>query len=191
MATSYRFTAADLETFPEDGRRYEVIDGELHVTPAQHGLHQAVVDRLIQLLLNWWDETDLGWVASGTEIRFAEDEVVIPDVLWVSQERLPIVLRGDGRLHGAPDLTVEVLSPGTTGERRDREAKLKLYSRQGVREYWIVNREGQTVQVYRREEAVLRLAMTLGASDTLTFPLLPGFALAVGRLFRTPQDVRL
>ena len=62
-----------------------------------------------------------------------------PDVVWVSKERLAAVLRRDGKLHGAPDLVIEVLSPGAKNERRDREAKLKLYARRGVREYWIIN----------------------------------------------------
>jgi Uma2 family endonuclease len=78
---------------------------------------------------------------------------------------------------------VEVLSPGASNERRDREAKLKLYSAWGVQEYWIVDWRGQCVAVYRRRQARLRLASTLGRDDTLTSTLLPGFAIAVAQLF--------
>ena len=78
---------------------------------------------------------------------------------------------------------VEVLSAGAENERRDREAKLKLYESRGVREYWIVDWRLQQVEVYRREQALLRLAATLFAEDELATPLLPGFTCPVARLF--------
>ncbi|MEL6855672.1 MAG: Uma2 family endonuclease, partial [Cyanobacteria bacterium J06607_13] len=67
--------------------------------------------------------------------------------------------------------------------RRDRQAKLKLYSIQGAQEYWIIDRFSQQVEVYRREEAQLSLVSTLGANDTLTSPLLPDFSCVIGQLF--------
>jgi Uma2 family endonuclease len=85
-------------------------------------------------------------------------------------------------LHAAPELVVEILSPGATNERRDREAKLKLYSRRGVLEYWIVDWRAQQVEVYRREELALRLGATLYPADVLQSPLLPGFACQVATL---------
>jgi Uma2 family endonuclease len=78
---------------------------------------------------------------------------------------------------------VEVLSPGPTNERRDREAKLKLYSRRGVQEYWIVDWQRRQVEVYRREQAALRLAHTLLPGDTIDSPLLPGFQCQIERFF--------
>jgi Uma2 family endonuclease len=80
-------------------------------------------------------------------------------------------------------LVVEVLSPGKANEDRDRSAKLKLYSIQGVEEYWIVDRMAQRVEVYRREQAQLTLVATLLAQDAITSPLLSGFACAVAPLF--------
>lgn len=190
MAVGYRFTIADLETFPEDGRRYEVIDGELCVTPAPHFLHQCVVDQVVHALASWWDTTERGWFVSGAEIEFSEDQDVIPDVLWVSEARLPVVFRGDAKLHGAPDLAVEVISPGTASSRRDLDTKLKLYSRQGVQEYWVLDRQSQTARVYRRQQSILQLTATLAAPDELTSPLLPGFSVRVGRFFRLPQGIQ-
>ncbi len=84
---------------------------------------------------------------------------------------------------GAPDLVIEVLSPGAKNEHRDRVAKLKLYSVWGVTEYWIVDWRAQQVAVYRRNDARLQLDATLQPGDTLTSPMLPGFALPVARLF--------
>jgi Uma2 family endonuclease len=86
-------------------------------------------------------------------------------------------------------LVVEILSPGTANERRDREAKLKLYSRRGVLEYWIVDWHAQQIEMYRREALALRLVATLYPADTLTSPLLPGFACQVATLFLGLHDL--
>lgn len=85
----------------------------------------------------------------------------------------------DGHLTGAPELIVEVLSAGATNERRDREAKLKLYSTQGVQEYWIVNWRSQQLEGYRRQAAQLNLLATLLPEDNLTSPCLPNFCCLV------------
>ena len=114
---------------------------------------------------------------------FSEADNVVPDVVWVSNERLAALMDEAGHLTGAPELAVEVLSPGVENERRDREAKLKLYESRGVREYWIVDWRLQQIEVYRRERAMLHLVVTLFAEDVLTSPLLPGFSCPVARLF--------
>lgn len=88
-----------------------------------------------------------------------------------------------GHLTVVLELVVEVLSPGKANERRDREAKLKLYSVQGVHEYWIVNLKDQTVEIYRRQNAVLKLIVTLYQQDELTSPILPGFSCLVSKFF--------
>jgi Uma2 family endonuclease len=108
---------------------------------------------------------------------------VIPDVVWASNQRLAVLLDNAGHLTAAPELVVEVLSPGTENQRRDREAKLKLYSSRGVREYWIVDWQKQQIEVYRREQAVLNLVATLFTNDNLITPLLPGFNCLVASIF--------
>jgi Uma2 family endonuclease len=104
-------------------------------------------------------------------------------VVWASNERLAVLLDNAGHLTAAPELIVEVLSSGAENERRDREAKLKLYSARGVQEYWIVDWQKQQIEVYRREKAVLRLILTLFTTDELNSPQLPGFIFHVARLF--------
>jgi Uma2 family endonuclease len=84
---------------------------------------------------------------------------------------------------------VEVLSPGSANERRDRGVKLKLSSRRGVSEYWIVDWQQRKVEVYRRQQMALQLLATLYAIDTLTSPVLPGFACPVVTLFDTLQSL--
>jgi Uma2 family endonuclease len=101
----------------------------------------------------------------------------------VSRDRLAAIQDDAGHPRAAPELVVEVLSAGASNARRDRGLKLTLYSRRGVRKYWIVDWRRQTIEAYRREQATLRLAATLGNEDTLTSPLLPDFSTTVAGLW--------
>jgi Uma2 family endonuclease len=178
-----RWTTADLELLPDNGNRYEIIGGELVVTRAPHWEHQNIVDNVCRTLNNWSIETGLGKAATTAGLIFTDGDNVIPDVVWVSYERLAQILDESGHLAGAPELVVEVMSPGEENERRDLQYKLKLYSVQGVREYWIFDRLQQKVEVYLRENGILKLAMTLFKEDNLTSVLLPGFSVSVAALF--------
>jgi Uma2 family endonuclease len=179
-----RWTIADLDLLPDNGSRYEIIDGELFMTRAPRWSHQRVADKICATLNRWSDETKLGEATTTPGIIFSEADNVNPDVVWASYERLALLLDEAEHLTGAPELIVEVLSPGAENERRDREVKLKLYASQGVQEYWIANLALQQVQVYRREGGLLKLAVTLMAADEITSPLLPGFACVVAAFFR-------
>ncbi|MBW4683022.1 MAG: Uma2 family endonuclease [Microcoleus vaginatus WJT46-NPBG5] len=178
-----RWTTADLELFPENGNRYEIIDGELFVTRAPHWNHQKTCGRIFAALDAWSLSTGLGQAAESPGIIFSDADNVIPDVVWASHERLAVLLDEAGHLTAAPELIVEVLSFGSDQEKRDRELKLKLYSSRGVREYWIVDWRKQQIEVCRRENAALVLATTLFSNDELTSPLLPGFSYPVSRIF--------
>ncbi|MGF1478728.1 MAG: Uma2 family endonuclease [Cyanophyceae cyanobacterium] len=179
-----RWTTRDVEALPEnDWIRYEIIDGELFVTRAPHHKHQHVTGRLFAVLDSWSIDTGLGEPSIAPGVIFSDSDNVIPDATWVSYERLAQIQDEAGHFQGAPELVVEVLSPGKANEERDRLAKLKLYSVQGVREYWIVDRIAQRVEIYRRQNAQLTLVATLLSDDQITSPLLPGFACPVSRLF--------
>lgn len=178
-----RWTTADLALFPDDDRRYEIIDGELIVTRAPRWSHQRVTGRIFSALDTWSQTTGLGEAAINPGIIFTDEDNVIPDVVWVSNARLDALMDEAEHLTGAPELVVEVLSLGKKDEQRDRQLKLKLYSQQGVQEYWIVDNTLGEVQVYRRDQAVLTLAMTLQSTDSLTSPLLPDFSYPLSRIF--------
>ncbi len=183
MQAKLHWTSADLEMFPDDGKRYEIIEGELYVSKPTHWQHQRTCVRLVTALQTWSLQTELGHANLAPGIIFADDDDVAPDVVWISYERRATALGDDGKLHAAPEIAVEVLSFGSTNIRRDREAKLKLYSRRGVDEYWIVDWLSRRVEVYRRKRRQLRLIETLTQKDTLQSPLLPGFSCAVRDLF--------
>jgi Uma2 family endonuclease len=152
-----RFTSADIELMPDDGKRYEVIAGKLYVSKQPSWSHQMVCTILTWALHEWSVGTGAGRVNGAPGLIFAEDDDVAPDLVWLSTGRLATALGVDGRLHAAPELVVEVLSPGRANARRDREAKLDLYSRRGVVEYWIVDWQGRQVEVHRREILQLHL----------------------------------
>ena len=182
MNSSLRMTSADLLNFPDDSKRREIIDGELYVSTQPHWYHQALCARFGHFLGEWSDESGSGQVAIAPGLIFAEDDDVVPDVVWASQERLARILEG-GKLYAAPELVIEVLSPGKKNIARDRETKLKLYARRDADEYWIADWPRHVIEIYRRSADTLALAATVGPGGTLTTPLLPGFAVALDRLF--------
>ena len=183
-AEQVRWTVRDLEVLPQsEGTRYELIDGELFVTRSPHRKHQQVAGKIFSALDAWSGESRLGEAIPSPGIIPSDADNVIPDVVWISQDRLTLIEDEAGHLTGLPELIIEVLSPGENNIRRDREAKLKLYSVQGVQEYWIADRLAKRVEVYRREHGQLFLVATLLPEDELTSPLLPGFHYLVSRLF--------
>lgn len=177
------WTIRDTDLLPDDGSHYEVIDGDLYVAKQPDWQHQFVSFRVAFLLQRWNEQAQAGMVNLAPGIIFADDTNVVPDVIWMSRERFQMALQKDGKLHSAPELAVEVLSPGPDNERRDREVKLKLYSRHNVKEYWVINWQGRTIEVYRRANAVLGLEKTLDETDDLESPLLPGFRCSVSQVF--------
>ena len=186
MNGAEKFTSADLALMPEDGKRYEIIEGELYVSRATRYEHQYACGRLARFLDDWNDQSGLGVALIAPGLVFAEDDDVIPDVIWISRERFAQGTDESGHLVVAPELVIEVLSPGKSNQDRDRQAKLKLYSRRNVQEYWIVDWMRQQVELYRRKQGRLTHAATLSAQDTVQSPLLPGFACQVKRLFFSP-----
>jgi Uma2 family endonuclease len=175
-----RLTYKDYLDIPEDGRRHEILDGEHFVTPAPSRRHQAVSIRLSSILHLFVDEHGLGEVyAAPFDVVLSNHDIVEPDVLFVSAQRLSHMT--EGNFQGAPDLVVEILSPGT--RRVDLGLKLERYEAFGVLEYWLVDPDGETVTVHRLEEGGFGKAVALDADDVLTTPLLPGLKLRLEKIF--------
>lgn len=170
------WTIADLEIFPDSEEKYyEIIDGDLYMTRSPHLRHQQIIGKIAFQLENWSQKTGLGEIIIAPGVIFSQTDSVIPDLVWISKTRLAQLEDSAGHLTAVPELVVEVISPGTNQEKRDREIKLKLYSVQGVREYWIVDCFLKQVEVYRRQQAKLVLSATLFDNDVLNSPLLPDF----------------
>ena len=144
------YTAEEIRHFPDHRVRYEVIRGELVVTPAPGWRHQQAVLEVAVLLREYLERTGLGRVAPAPfEVELAEDSAVQPDVLVILADRADRLTAQ--RLMGAPSLAVEVIS--YTSKRTDRLQKRLLYQEEGVPEYWIVDPELRRVERWRPGDA--------------------------------------
>ena len=175
-----KFTVADYMTTPED-KRYQLLDGEVILAPAPTDKHQAIVVALLVAMYQFVHQHGLGWVrVSPYDVVLSDTDVAQPDILFVSNARSGIIT--EANIQGAPDLVVEVLSPGTA--RYDRGYKRTLYGRHGVLEYWLVDPAAETVEVLTAGDAGLTLAATYRCGDVLTSSLLTGLTLDLEPVFR-------
>jgi Uma2 family endonuclease len=182
---SVKFTYDDFVNFPDDGMRHEIIDGEHYVTPSPNTRHQSIAVNLTVALGSFLKVNPLGVVFTAPfDVVFSHFDVVEPDVLYISRERAGVLT--DKHVSGAPDLVVEILSPGT--RKTDEITKRNLYNRGDVREYWVIDPELDDVKIYRRIEGTFSRAaeLALERGDALTTPLLPGFSLPLRDLFQSP-----
>lgn len=179
-----RLTYDDLARMPDDGMRHEIIEGVLYVTPSPIARHQRLVMRLSVAIANFLEvNAGIGEVfAAPFDVVFTRFDVVEPDLLFVADDQRSILTEANAQ--GAPALVVEVLSPGT--KKRDLGVKRDLFDRGGVREYWIVDPEANSITIYRRgHDGRLTKAQSLPSdADAIRTPLLPGFSLSLDRLFR-------
>jgi Uma2 family endonuclease len=175
-------TVADLDAMPDDGNRYEIIEGELFVSRSPNLKHQRVSRNLLAAFIVFLDRNPIGEILPTPGVIFSDFSGVIPDLVFISGERRDEIASGD-RIAGAPDLVIEIVSPGTENQRRDRIAKRQLYGKYAVKEYWVVDPEKQTIEVYLLQGDVLRLTATLREKDQLTSSLLPGFSCTVETIF--------
>lgn len=127
----------------ERGERYELIDGELFLNPAPRSRHQSVSHNLVLHLGTYVRSNRLGRVRDNSGVRVSESTYVIPDVVFVSRDRVSIF--GEESIEAAPDLVCEILSPST--RRQDLITKRALYSRIGVLEYWLIDPDARSVSV--------------------------------------------
>jgi Uma2 family endonuclease len=148
-----RWTYADYAALPDDGNRYEIIAGVLYMTPAPGIGHQSVSARMVTFLVTHVEFAGLGRVfAAPVDVELAPDTVVQPDIVVVLSASLHRIT--PSRIIGAPDLVVEILSPGTAGY--DRREKQDAYARAGVGEYWIVDPGAQTVELLTLDQGRYR-----------------------------------
>lgn len=174
-----KYTYREYCSLPE-GARYQLIEGDLIVSPAPSRRHQEIVKRILLAIFNFVEPGRFGKVyASPIDVILSEEDTPQPDLVYVSNERADrLVPEG---VRGGPDLCIEVLSPAT--EKLDRGAKRVLYARHGVTEYWIVDAEANRIDIYRLQENPSAPERTLSAPESLTTRLFPGFSLNLTDLF--------
>ncbi len=167
------YTYRDLENFPEDGKKREIIGGELFVAAAPSTRHQRLLVELVALIHSFLKQHPIGNVfVAPTEVMFDEFDSVEPDVFLVFKNSRAEIT--EKRVVGSPDWIIEVLSPSNSDY--DLETKRKLYLRYGVL-YWVVNPVEETITVWDAEKRVYK------AGDEIDVSVLPGFSLNVAELF--------
>jgi Uma2 family endonuclease len=174
-----KYTYADYALLPE-GAPYQLIGGELVLTPAPATFHQIVSVRLEHMLLNFVTERGLGLVLHApVDVYLEERETYQPDIIFIARNRLDIVEKA--RINGAPDLVIEILSPSTAYY--DMKKKARVYARHGVREYWLVDPEEQSIEVYRGHEGRFVLDQRVEGTGTVRSAVLEGLEVDAAGLF--------
>jgi Uma2 family endonuclease len=173
-------TYDDYLTLPNDGKRYELIEGELFMTPAPTTEHQDISFRLERLLYEFVLKSNRGHIYHApVDVVFSMTDVVEPDIIYISKEREHIITKRN--IIAAPDLVVEILSEGT--ETIDRTAKKALYEKYGVMEYWIVDPDGKTLECFVLKEGKSVLFGSFCINDMFESTLLKGFRVNLKEVF--------
>ena len=174
------YTVEDYLAMADEYPRYELLEGELIEIVSPTSRHQRILQRLFRKLDEHCQAHGLGEVfVAPLDVILAPNLAVQPDILFISAARRADLI-GE-RITGAPDLVVEILSPATSA--RDLNQKRKLYARHGVKEYWIVDPEDDTIEVQRLQGSVLSTLAIFEKGQRLTSPTLEGLEAAVEQVF--------
>lgn len=180
VAATAKFTHKDYRTLPENGKRYQVVEGELIMSPSPKKKHQQSLIMLVRKLAEYVEQRRLGSVfCAPFDVVLSDCDIVQPDILFVSDKRRDIIT--EDNVKGAPDLVVEILSEST--RKLDKGAKRKLYEKHGVKEYWMVSPEGETIEVLTLTTDGYTTAGLYGKSHTLTSPLFADLRLVLAEIF--------
>lgn len=181
LPTTHRhMTAEEYYQLPEGPPYFQLIDGELFMSPSPHFYHQEILLNIAFAIRSYLRTNPIGKViVAPSDVEFDKDNVFQPDVFFIRKERLGIVDKHGSK--GPPDLVVEVIS-GSTG-RLDLGPKRMVYAQTGVLEYWVVLPDARTVEIYRLPESADQPAQSLEGNSSLITPLLPGLELPLAEIF--------
>lgn len=164
----------------DDDNQYELIGGKLILVPSPRTIHQIISLKLAARLLDYVQNNKLGSVITApTDVLLSEIEKPQPDILFISKNRLDIIT--EMNIQGAPDLVVEILSPSTG--RYDKVEKSRMYYKHGVKEYWIVDPDHKTIEVFIPGDKNWNLFQSYDDEDVLTSPLLTGLEIQLRDIF--------
>lgn len=180
MSAKIQLTYEEFRSLPDDGHRYELVDGEVVRSPSPTEKHQNAVMNLAGLLWTFVRSSGLGKVyVAPFDVVFDELNALQPDVLFVSAERLDRIT--EDCVIGAPDLVVEVLSEGT--RRHDRAVKMPRYAKAGVSECWLVAPQAELIEIYSLKEGQYTLTGRYGRGEQFASEVISGFACRVDQIF--------
>lgn len=177
-----RYTYEDYLSLPDDGKRYQVIEGEIYMVPAPAPWHQDITRKLVILLNEFVERHKLGKVYFALcDVVLSEEDIIQPDIFFISKEREHIIT--EQNFQGAPDLIIEIISPFTA--KLDKSLKMKLYERFGVKEYWLVDPDGEEIEVLTLKGEGYESIGVFGIEHGQSFesPLLKGFMISLDEIF--------
>jgi Uma2 family endonuclease len=186
IAAAYRsqkkvFTYQDYLDLPEDGNRYEVINGELIMVAAPNTGHQIISAYIEVELYNFVKTKQLGQVLDAPiDVILSESNVVQPDILFISKENSSIIT--EKNIAGAPDLIIEIISPSSAYY--DLLEKKELYAVHGVREYWIVEPKKQWIEVYINQNRKFELDQRVEQTGVIKSCVVNGWSLELVNVFQ-------
>lgn len=174
------FTYQDYLELPDDGNLYEIINGELIMTPAPVPKHQLIHRKIQNRLTNFVEENRLGEILyAPCDVLLSETNLVQPDIFFIAKANRKII--GEKNIQGIPDLIIEILSPTTAYY--DLIEKKELYEKFGVKEYWIVDPKKKWIEIYTLEERKYKLHQRGEKTDKINSRLLKGFELGLKKIF--------
>ena len=175
------FTNKDVERFATDEFcRYELIGGEIIVSTAPRYLHQLLTARIIVQFSKYLERNPVGEILPTPGLIFSEFNGVIPDLIFITHEKRDEILNEkDGKFHGAPEIVIEILSPGRVNARRDLQIKRELYEMYNVPEYWAVKPQQKETEVFE----IRKEAKVYTENEQVKTLLLPNFKLKIKQLF--------
>jgi Uma2 family endonuclease len=174
-----KYTAEDYMML-EEGSPFQLVENELIMSPSPNSIHQGIVARLSQIILNFLDSSkDDGYIAGSMDVVFDENNVFQPDVLYVSGERKNEIVKE--RVEGAPDLTIEILSPSNAYY--DLRQKKDVYQKYGVKEYIIVDPIALNFELYILKDGIFHLHQKAEKTEQLHSVILPGLTFDLAKIF--------
>ena len=175
-----KLTFKQFRQLPDDGKRYELVRGEVHLTPAPTTKHQLILRRLSTSLDTYLMKTPLGQMFfAPLDVRLGADTALQPDIVYVANAHAAIIQ--EDYIRGTPDLVVEILSPSTAAH--DRATKLPLYAQAGVGEVWVIDPQAKTVEILRLQGDKYLVEAALAGRQSLTSVCFPGWELPLQDLF--------
>ena len=173
-------TYDDYRQLPDDGKQYQIIGGDLYITPAPSPYHQEISLNLATILSNYVKQHKLGMVYTAPiDVVLSMTDVVQPDLVYIAKNRLNIITKKN--IVDAPDLVVEILSEHT--ETIDRQKKLALYEKHGVKEYWIADPAEKVIEQFVLKKEKLQLHTKARNDEKLSAILMNDFSFPVNQIF--------
>lgn len=179
------FTNDDVLKMPRDEfSRYELIGGEIILSSAPGFIHQLLATRIVVEFSKYLERNPVGEILTTPGLIFSEYDGVIPDLVFITHEKIAEILdQKDEKFHGAPEIVIEILSPGRVNARRDLQIKRELYEIYRLPEYWVVNPFEKEIVVFRYGREGLKQAKIHKENEIIETPVLPKFKLTIKKLF--------